>query len=126
GKPRRTQLQRFVLGSIVDALVQGSGDIDVYVISGGREDSDAPAPLRRRALPTDWTAYARAATVVAVATGLSWGLAPVSELSNLVMVYLLGIVVVAVPTGRGPALLAAERRVLASVSRCAPPPCSLT
>ena len=38
GKPSRTRWQRLVLGSIVDTLVQGSGDIDVYVISGGRED----------------------------------------------------------------------------------------
>jgi two-component system sensor histidine kinase KdpD len=113
GKPRRTRLQRFVLGSIVDALVQGSGDIDVYVISAGRENGTPLAPVRRRVLPTDWLAYARAAAVVAVATGVSWLLSPVSELSNLVMVYLLGIVLVAMRTGRGPALMAAVLSVAA-------------
>jgi len=113
GKPRRTRLQRFVLGSIVDALVQGSGDIDVYVISAGREDGTPLAPVRRRALPTDWLAYARAAAVVALATGLAWLLSPVSELSNLVMVYLLGIVVLAMRTGRGPSLAAAVLSVAA-------------
>jgi len=113
GKPRRTRLQRFVLGSIVDALVQGSGDIDVYVISGGREDGTPLPAVRRRALPTDAVAYARAAAVVAVATGACWLLSGVSELSNLVMVYLLGIVLVAMRTGRGPSLVAAVLSVAA-------------
>jgi len=113
GKPRRTRLQRFILGSIVDALVQGSGDIDVYVISAAREDGTAPPPIRRRMLPTDWLAYAQAAAVVAIATGMSWLLSPVSGLSNLVMVYLLGIVVVAMRTGRGPSLAAAVLSVAA-------------
>jgi len=113
GKPTRTRWQRFVFGSIVDALVQGSGDIDIYVISGGREDGTPVAPVRRRVLPTDWPAYGRAAGVVAIATGVSWLLAPVSELSNIVMVYLLGIVIVAMRTGRGPSLLAAVLSVAA-------------
>jgi two-component system, OmpR family, sensor histidine kinase KdpD len=113
GKPTRTRWQRFVFGSIVDALVQGSGDIDIYVISGGREDGTPVAPMRRRVLPTDWPAYGQAAGVVALATGVSWLLAPVSELSNIVMVYLLGIVIVAMRTGRGPSLLAAVLSVAA-------------
>jgi two-component system sensor histidine kinase KdpD len=113
GKPRRTRLQRFVLGSIVDALVQGSGGIDVYVISGGREDGTPLPAVRRRPLPTDGLAYARATAVVAIATGVCWLLSGVSELSNLVMVYLLGIVLVAMRTGRGPSLLAAVLSVAA-------------
>jgi len=113
GKPTRTRWQRLVLGSIVDVLVQGSGDIDVYVISAGREDGTPIPAVRRRALPTDASAYATAAAAVAVATGIAWLLAPVSELSNIVMVYLLGIVVVAMRTGRGPSLMAAVLSVAA-------------
>jgi two-component system sensor histidine kinase KdpD len=113
GKPSRGRWQRAVFGSIVDALVQGSGDIDIYVISGDRED-DTPMPaVRRRPLPTDLTAYLTAVAAVAIATGIAWALAPVSELSNLVMVYLLGIVAVAMRTGRGPSLLAAVLSVAA-------------
>jgi two-component system sensor histidine kinase KdpD len=113
GKPTRTRWQRLLLGSIVDTLVQGSGDIDIYVISGGREDGTPIPAVRRRALPTDASAYATAAAAVAAATGIAWLLAPVSELSNLVMVYLLGIVVVAMRTGRGPSLMAAVLSVAA-------------
>jgi two-component system, OmpR family, sensor histidine kinase KdpD len=112
GKPTRTRWQRILFGSIVDTLVQGSRDIDVYVISGREEGTPLPT-VRRRALPTDWRAYGTAAAAVAVSTGLAWLLAPVSELSNLVMVYLLGIVVVSMRTGRGPSLLAAVLSVAA-------------
>jgi two-component system sensor histidine kinase KdpD len=113
GKPSRTLWQRILLGSIVDALVQGSGDIDVYVISGGRADGSSPEPVRRRPLSTDWHAYGTAMAAVAVATGVAWLMAPVSDLSNVVMLYLLGIVAVAMRTGRGPSLLAAVLSVVA-------------
>jgi two-component system sensor histidine kinase KdpD len=113
GKPSRTLWQRILLGSIVDALVQGSGDIDVYVISGGREASSPPEPVRRRVLATDWPAYGTAVAAVAVATAVARLMAPVSELSNVVMLYLLAIVVVAMRTGRGPSLLAAVLSVAA-------------
>ena len=113
GKPRRTRWQRLLLGSIVDALVQGSGDIDVYVISGGREDAAAPALGRRSVLATDWRAHGWAVAAVAAATVVASVLFPFADLSNIVMVYLLGIMVVAMRTGRGPALLAAFLSVAA-------------
>ena len=50
GKPTRSRWRRMLLGSIVDALVRGSGDIDVYVISGEREGGTAAVPVRRRVL----------------------------------------------------------------------------
>src|SRR5918996_101549 len=112
GKPTRTRLQRVLLGSIVDTLVQGSGDIDVYVISGGREDLPSPA-ARRPAPPVDWQAYATAVSAVAVSTGVAWLLAGAAKLSNVGMGYLLGIVAVAMGTGRGPSLLASVLSVAA-------------
>src|SRR2546425_400643 len=72
GKPTRQLWKRLLLGSIVDALVQGSGDIDIYVISGQREDASPIGPVRRREIPTDWVAYARAVVAVALATGMAW------------------------------------------------------
>jgi two-component system sensor histidine kinase KdpD len=106
GKPRRSLWQRIVLGSIVDALVQGSGDIDIAVISGDKEDrADEPVGLRMRR-PTEWRGYVDALVVVAIATAVSWVMSPLFELANLVMIYLLGIVTVAMRHGRGPSLLA--------------------
>ena len=113
GKPSRTRWQRILLGSIVDTLVQGSGDIDVYVISGGREAGAALPATPRRVAATDWMPYARAVAAVAVATGVAWLLFPVSDHSSLVMVYLLGIMAVAMRSGRGPSLLASILSVAA-------------
>src|SRR5438128_1240505 len=106
GKPERSLWKRILLGSIVDALVQGSGGIDIYVISGEREDTAPLAPVRRQAIPTDWPAHGRAIAIVALATAVAWLMFPFLELSNLIMAYLLGIVVVAMRHGRGPSLLA--------------------
>jgi two-component system sensor histidine kinase KdpD len=113
GKPQRSLWKRILLGSIVDALVKGSGDIDIAVISGDK-DQPAPAPVRRRlARPTDWSSYVQAVATVAVATGLAWVMLPLFEISNLVMVYLLGIVLVARRHGRGPSLVASILSVAA-------------
>src|SRR5262245_30223090 len=114
GKPRRRLWTRILIGSIVDALVQGSGDIDIYVISADKEQQAVPqTPAVRRAIPSDWAPYAWATAVVGLATGAAWLTLPFFELANLVMVYLLGIVVVATRYGRGPSLMASILSVAA-------------
>lgn len=112
GKPARPLWKRLLLGSIVDALVRGSGDIDIHVISG-EPGARAPRPSRFRPRATDVTAYGFAVAVVAVATGLAWVMLPHFELANIVMVYLLSVVAVSTRTGRGPAALASILSVAA-------------
>ncbi len=112
GKPARSLWKRIVLGSIVDALVRGSGEIDIYVISGEK----APETVRftltgpRRA---DWWGYGVAVAVVALCTAIAWAMFPYFGLSNLVMAYLLGVVGVATRAGRGPTVLASVLSVAA-------------
>jgi len=105
GKPARSHWKRMLLGSIVDALVRGSGEIDIHVVSGEKE-ADAPKPAMRPASRTAWRAYAEALVVVALCTGMAWLMFPHFGLSNLIMVYLLGVVAVAARSGRGPTAFA--------------------
>src|SRR5437016_408168 len=105
GKPVRSLWKRMLFGSIADALVRGSGDIDIYVVSG---DKEAPVsrPHRERLEPSNALAYAEALGIVALCTAVAWGMFPHVGLSNLIMLYLLGVVVVAMRSSRGPTVLA--------------------
>ena len=105
GKPERPLWRRIAAGSIVDTLVQGSGEIDVYVISG---DRDEPRPLPPRAWQprTEWAPYVAALAAVAISTAIAWAMFPYFAVSNLIMVYLLGVIIVATRYGRGGSLLA--------------------
>ncbi|MDE2321371.1 MAG: sensor histidine kinase KdpD, partial [candidate division NC10 bacterium] len=98
GKPSRSLWRRITAGSIVDALMRGSGDIDIYVISR----VGAPlVPVARveRAHEMDWSTYGRATAVVAFCTAVAWLMFPYFGLSNLIMVYLLGVTGVAARSG---------------------------
>ena len=112
GRPTRPLWRRILLGSVVDALVRGSTDIDIHVISG-EEPAPSPGAPIPQTHPTDWAAYARATGVVALCTALAWLMFPYFELSNLIMVYLLGVVGVAARFGRGPSILASILSVAA-------------
>ena len=112
GKPARPVWKRIAMGSIVDTLVEGSGEIDVYVISGDRDDS-RPLPSRPWRPSTSWRWYGFAVAGVAICTAVAWAMFPYFAFSNLIMVYLLGVIVVATRYGRGPSLLASLLSVAA-------------
>ena len=56
GKPRRPLWRRLLFGSIADALIRGSGEIDIHVISGEGEPAHAPRS-RVQERPAGWSAY---------------------------------------------------------------------
>ena len=111
GKPVHPRWKDVLLGSVRDDLERASGEIDVYVIAGDEGD-DRPPPARRRR-PRAAAPYLASAAVVALCTGLCALLFPYFERTNLVMIFLLGTVAVAVRLGRGPAALAATLSVAA-------------
>jgi two-component system sensor histidine kinase KdpD len=113
GKPTRGFWPRVFLGSIVDALVRGSGEIDIYVISGDGMPTPTPRTRRLRAPAPNPLAYAAAIASVAVSTALAWAMFPRFERSNIVMVYLLGVVIVAMRFGRTASALASILSVAA-------------
>ena len=68
GKPERLAAgRRIVVGSIVDDAGPGSGEIDVYVISGERDETRGRCRLARGNRTTEWRAYgSRRAGAVAI------------------------------------------------------------
>ena len=122
GKPSGPLWKRLLRGSILDELIQGSGDIDIYAIRGEGEAPEAapasPVPTVSRVARRG---YWHALLVVGVTTVLSRLLLPVLEPTNLSMIYLLGVVLVAMRGARGPAMLAAVLSVAAFDFFCIPP-----
>ena len=112
GKPGRPRWRDRLFGSPVDAVVRGSGDIDVYAISGTEETLVAPAP-RERSRGTGVAGYVWSVGIVILSTLLCHAMFPHFDRSNLIMVYLLGVAFVASRFGRWPAVVAACSSVAA-------------
>jgi two-component system, OmpR family, sensor histidine kinase KdpD len=106
GKPTHPRWRDFVFGSLLEDVVRGSGDIDVHVIRGEPGKVNASAPTRSLPAPTPLPLYAQSVAVVGLATAICLVMFQRVALENLIMVYLLGIVLVAYRLGRRPSLLA--------------------
>ena len=114
GKPNRPRWREWFGGSLVYELTRKCGDIDVYVISGDPERTE-PSAVRPAAPHTAPRAYLWALLVVAVCTGIGGLLSQYLyfQPTNLVMLYLLGVVAIAWRWGRGPSILASVLSVAA-------------
>jgi len=111
GKPTHPRWRDALFGSLLDRLIRGSGDVDVYVITG-----DAEAPVRRRASAgrrSPLVEYGWAALVVAGCTALAFGLVRIASVTDVAMLYLLGVGFVASRFGRGPSVTAAVASIAA-------------
>ncbi len=120
GKPTLSGWKLRLFGSLVDTIVRQARDIDIHVV--GREPdflsqtgqhpyfsrsrlylglaAEEPHPLFM------WqTAYLWAVTATAICTAIAWFIYEHVDLANLIMVYLMGVVVVAARYGRGPSVL---------------------
>jgi two-component system sensor histidine kinase KdpD len=106
GKPSHPRWREILYGSTVDAIVQHSGEIDVYVITGEPDGSQPTSPGISLKRTSSWTSYIWGALVAAGCTVLAALLQPLLDPLNLVMIYLLGVVLSAVRFGRGPSILA--------------------
>lgn len=105
GKTPKPRWKELVSGTLADQLIRNSGNIDVYVVTGGAEDRrNLLAPFWKAT--TGWQAYVPAPLLVGLCSLALVPLRPYAEPANMVMVYMVGVVAVAVRFGRGPALLA--------------------
>lgn len=122
GKPTHSPLRDRLLGSVVDMLIRKSGDIDVYVVREQPASRAAPGPTAMGSqLHSGWQDYLLAVAITGLATGIAWLLHGHMQPANLIMVYLLAVVAVALRAGKGPALLAAVLAV-AAFDFCFVPP----
>jgi len=112
GKPVRARWKEWVFGSVVAELVQQSGETDIYVITGEAGES---RPLATQAVKrsSEWSSYGLGVVGVGLSTGVAWLMFPYFGLANLIMVYLMGVVLVATRYGRGPSVLASVLSVAA-------------
>ena len=121
GPPSTHGLRRWLFGSVVDTLTKRLRGIDLQIIADIDQarsrtgfadqlsrskaylgiDESKPKSRKQR-----WPGYVEAVAVCLIATALSWGLFGRFEATNLVMLYLLGVLVVAYRLGRGPAIVA--------------------
>jgi len=112
GKPVRSWWKEWLLGSVVPELVHQSGEIDIYVITG---EAGEGQPLVRRSLrrTSKRSGYAFALLGVLIATAVAWLMFPYFGAANLIMMYLIAVVAVAIRCGRGPSVLASVLSVAA-------------
>ena len=111
GKSSGTRWQQLLHGTVVDQIIQASGPIDVYVISGEAEEGRTFQPMARQP-EGSWTHYVRAVLLVLLGSLLGVFLRQFLAPTNLVMIFLLLVVVAALYLGRGPAILTAILGVL--------------
>jgi two-component system sensor histidine kinase KdpD len=113
GKPTHPRWKDKVFGSMLDEVVRGSGNIDVYVITGDTGETP-PQPVsemgKRKPQAHGW---GLSISTVGACTGIAAVVSPYVTLADLVMLYLLGIVFVASSTTKGPSLLATMLSVAA-------------
>lgn len=111
---RRSRWMRRWRGGLADALIARLPGVSVHVVSPGAEAQRADAAAVEAAKPRriKWGRWLRALGVVAVATAVSSVAHPRLELANLIMVYLAGIVYVALNFGRSASVVAVVASVL--------------
>lgn len=106
---RRTSAWNFFRPSFADRLARLSTDRDVIQLACAVPDeriSTKPAVAREATPKIYWMSYAWAVIACAAATGVAALLLPYFDIANIVMLFLLAVVFVAVKYGRGPAVLA--------------------
>ncbi len=114
GKPIRPRWKELLYGSVVDAMVRASGDIDVYVITG--EAPEAGQKSARELLKSEpVSALGLAMSVGPAIAATALGMAMFGEfgIANVAMIYVLAVAVFSVRSTRIESALASLLGVLA-------------
>jgi two-component system sensor histidine kinase KdpD len=117
GTPKRRGWRAWLRPSTAIELTRRARDFDVMLIGAARPPAPPAAHLHVTAAAggpaVHWDRYAWAAAITVLCTLLAFAIYPHFELSNLVMIYLLGVTVAGLRLGRGPSALTALLNVAA-------------
>ncbi len=125
GKPKHSRWPRIFSGSPVDQLLRISGEMDIHVITG-EPTKPREASYHTPAQGIHWPDYGTGLLFFILTNVLCFLMYPHFDLSNLIMLYLLGVMVTAIECGRGPAVLTSLLSVLAFDFLFVPPRFSFT
>ena len=107
GKPTHSRWRDAFSGSLLDQVIRGSGDIEVYVSSGDPAEGTSRRPPAILNLHSRPASYLGSLAAVALATAVAFAMNGHFQTTDLVLVFLLATTYVAVRFGRGPSILAA-------------------
>ena len=122
GKPTHGRFRDLLRGSLLDALVRGSAEIEVSAISGDRPDVPERTPTAAPPQPIAWEPYAKAVGLIAVTTAIALGVRSLFPVPDIEMLYVLAMMITGVAFGRGPSIVAAIAAVAAYDFFFVPPP----
>ncbi|AIR90385.1 sensor histidine kinase [Pseudomonas cremoricolorata] len=110
GQSRRRWWRRWLSGGVAQRLLREPSGLEISVLDG-----QAARPARVRGEPGRWVAghYLLAILATALAAGLAWAVSSVLELPNISLVFLAAVLLVAVRSSLGPALVCALLSFLA-------------
>ncbi len=110
GKPPHARWRDRLRGSLLDALIRGSGAIEIHVIAPIDDGVRRPAPAARARGRA--RRYVGALALIATVTALGLAVFHLANLADITMLYLIAIALASL-FGRGPALAAASTAVVA-------------
>ena len=111
GAPKRRGWRAWLRPSAATELALRARDFDVITIAARGQPIPPRPPPGERVQPIRWSRYVAALAITAACTLIAQLMYPYLELSNLVMVYLLGVTATGLRYGRGPSVLAAVLNV---------------
>lgn len=111
GKKIRSRWRPLFLRDLADEIVRNSGEIDIYVVTGPVDC--IPSHQKKIKEPHSWKLYLATLGITGTATLFNVMLYPVIASSNIMMVFLLAITIVALFGRIGPSILASMVSVAA-------------
>jgi two-component system, OmpR family, sensor histidine kinase KdpD len=113
GKPTHPRWKDKLFGSMLDDIVRGSGDLDVYAISGDASMPSSAAPAKTESKKTTPREWFISILGIVLCTGAAFVMHQYLTLVDVAMTYILGVVLIASITDKKPAFLASFLSVAA-------------